>query len=213
LRFLIKGSSGITRSIDPNEKTGPAGFGPIGIVPSDGLLPYRIDFENQPSATAPAQIIAIDDQLDEDLDWTTFELTEVAFGETQIFVSEGTRRLEQVKTVTVGGKELEAHIDVGVDLGTGRLSARLVAIDPDVGLPPSVEYGLLPPETEERTGRGQGHIAYVIRPKAGSPNGTVIANKASIVFDGNPAIETNTVTNTIGVPPSGKAGMETWQLY
>jgi hypothetical protein len=41
--------------VDPNAKTGPNGFGSGGFVSATGSLVYRIDFENEPSATAPAQ--------------------------------------------------------------------------------------------------------------------------------------------------------------
>ena len=45
-------------------------------------LPYRVDFENDPTATAPAQRVDVTDQLDPNLDWNTFQLTEVGFGDT-----------------------------------------------------------------------------------------------------------------------------------
>ena len=40
----------------PQRQDGPAGFGPPDfIAPSAASFPYRIDFENDPTATAPAQ--------------------------------------------------------------------------------------------------------------------------------------------------------------
>jgi hypothetical protein len=49
------GGSGVSYSADPNEKTGPAGFGALGFISADNLFAYRVDFENESSATAPAQ--------------------------------------------------------------------------------------------------------------------------------------------------------------
>ena len=63
---------------------GPAGFGPARFVTADGVFPYRIDFENEPAATGPAQFVTITDPLDPNLDWRTFELTEVGFGDTKL---------------------------------------------------------------------------------------------------------------------------------
>src|SRR5262249_36990121 len=40
-------------SIDPNSKTAVSGFGPENFVTADAALSYRIDFENDPTATAP----------------------------------------------------------------------------------------------------------------------------------------------------------------
>src|SRR5207244_3063062 len=62
-------------------------------------------------------------------------------------------------------------------------------IDPATQLPPDVLTGFLPPEDD--TGRGQGHVSYTIRPKAGLPTGTTIKNIATIVFDANPSIATD----------------------
>jgi hypothetical protein len=68
---------------DPNDKYGPGGFGSSHFVTPTAVLPYRIDFENDPTATAPAQIVTITDQLDPNLNWTTFQLTGIGFGDTK----------------------------------------------------------------------------------------------------------------------------------
>ena len=54
-------------SHDPNDKIGPGGFGLQAFVALDRALPYRIDFENDAAATAPAQRVDITDQLDPNL--------------------------------------------------------------------------------------------------------------------------------------------------
>ena len=68
-------------SIDPNTKTAVSGFGGANFVDGDSTLPYRIDFENDAKATAPAQRVDVADQLSDKLDWNSFQFTEVAFGD------------------------------------------------------------------------------------------------------------------------------------
>lgn len=46
-----------------------------------------------------------------------------------------------------------------------------------------------------------GALEYTVRPKTDAPDGAVIQNTASIYFDFNPAVLTNTVQNTIDSPP------------
>src|SRR5262249_8495145 len=46
-------------------------------------------------------------------------------------------------------------------------------------------------------GRGEGSISYSIKPLAGLPSGTVIRNRATIIFDYNDPIDTPEVHNTL----------------
>ena len=46
---------------DPNSLIGPAGYGPEGYIQDAGTFGYRINSENEPSATAPAQEVTITD--------------------------------------------------------------------------------------------------------------------------------------------------------
>ncbi len=68
---------------------GPAGYGPDNFVADTSLLPYQITFENDATATAPAQWVEITDPLDPNLDWSTFQLTAVGFGSTYIAIPAG----------------------------------------------------------------------------------------------------------------------------
>ncbi len=61
------------RSMDPNEKIGPTGFGPKNYITSAGKMSYRILFENKKEATAPAWKVTIVDTLRAELDPATFE--------------------------------------------------------------------------------------------------------------------------------------------
>ncbi|HTK77203.1 MAG TPA: Ig-like domain repeat protein, partial [Gemmataceae bacterium] len=176
---------------DPNQKTGAAGFGPQAFVTPDGLLAYRIDFENEPTATAAAQQVDITDQLDGDLDWTTFELVSVGFGDVIVSAPPGSWSFHTTVPASNNGRNFVVEIDVRLDPATGRLAAHFISIDPLTGLPPEVLTGFLPPE--DGTGRGQGHIGYIIRPRPGLVTGTEIRNVAEIRFDASEIVATNQV--------------------
>src|SRR5262249_27560220 len=79
---------------DPNAKTGPAGYGPQGFISAAAVLPYRISFENDPTATAPAQRVVVTDPLDPNIDRSTFQLTEVGFGDNVIAIPVGSRHFQ-----------------------------------------------------------------------------------------------------------------------
>src|SRR5262249_894151 len=76
---------------DPNNLVGPAGFGSQNWVAADSQsLPYTIQFENDPKlATAAAQDVVVTEQLDGDLDWSTFQLGLIQFGATKVDVPDG----------------------------------------------------------------------------------------------------------------------------
>ncbi len=213
----------IPRSRDPNDKTAPAGYDSSAFLPLDDSLAYRVRFENVADATAPAQQVVVTDVLDEDFDLDTFELSEITFANQTIPVPYGLSHYQtQIALIGAGGSaacELlagypEAHVDwlngcilvdviASLDRPTRTLTLRLDALDPDTGWwPDNPLVGLLPPN--DGTGRGEGSISYLVRPKTGLPSGTRLENRARIVFDYNDPIDTPLVFNTIdsGVPSS-----------
>jgi hypothetical protein len=177
--------------MDPNEKTGPAGYGPQGHVGPEGAFPYRIDFENDPQATAPAQRVDIYDQLDSNLDWSTFEFTEAGFGETIILVPPGRQYFFTTVGIAHNDRKFEVEVELDFNVQSGELILSFHSLDPVSGLPPDVLTGFLPPE--DGTGRGQGHVSYVIEPNPGLATGTEIRNVALIRFDFAEIIATNQV--------------------
>ena len=179
----------VVGSTDPNLKRGPAGFGANGALAAGGVFAYRIVFENELSALAPAQQVTITDPLDPSLDLSTFELTEIAFADQLIVLAPGTRYFETNMPISYLGTNLEVQIEAGLRSGSGQAYAIFRSIDPTTSLPPPVNIGFLPPE--DGTGRGQGHISYLVKAKPGLPTGTPIRNVARIVFDNQPAIATN----------------------
>ncbi len=185
------GVSGSVGSSDPNELTGPAGFGDQHFISLHSKIPYRIDFENYETATAPAQRVEVSNRIPELLDWSTLELTEVGFGDRLLTVPAGQQHFDAIEQVTYNGEAFEVHIEAGINSSTGILHVIFQSLDPTSLLPPQVLTGFLPPE--DGTGRGMGHVSYVAAPRPDLKTGTEIRNIALITFDFAQAIATNQI--------------------
>jgi RHS repeat-associated protein len=192
---------------DPNAMYGPAGVGPENVVGPDDVLPYRVDFENSPTATAPVQVVTVTNKLDPNFDWTTFALTQVGFGNVNITIPPGTQNYQTDVNMTENGQTFQVQITLGINAETGEVFAEFYAIDPATGLPPAdVLTGFLPPE--DGTGRGTGYFSYTVQPKTGLPVGTQIRNIAVITFGNNAPITTDQVDDedpSKGVDPAKQA--------
>jgi hypothetical protein len=202
-------SSHLVTSKDPNDKTGPAGFGPQGFIPAGGNpMTYTIYFENTPTASAAACDVTIDDPLNANLDGTSLELLDVCFGSYHVTIPAGMSHYDDSIGIDgwtynptqgwhTGETPLKVNISAGIDIATGKITWTLSAVDPTTGLPPQDGYaGFLPPD-DPQTSRGQGFVTYLLKQKPSLVSGTQITNKASIVFDANPAIDTPQTLNTI----------------
>ena len=64
-----------------NDIIGPSGFGDARFIPANLVLEYKIRFENDPNATAPAQRVFISHHLDDDVDVRTFRIGSFGFGD------------------------------------------------------------------------------------------------------------------------------------
>jgi subtilase family serine protease len=193
---------------DPNDKQGPIGFGLNSQIGNQKTMPYTINFENMPTATASAQRVRVTDQLDPNVDPRTFRLKEIGFGSYRLQVPENRAFFQQRVQLGAEFNNILADISAGVDISTGKVTWTLTAIDPATGEQPnSANLGLLAPNDE--TGRGQGFVTYTVQPKQTAPTGTVIRNNATIIFDTEEPITTNTVTNTLDadIPTSAVAAL------
>jgi hypothetical protein len=186
----------VIRPRDPNEKVAPEGYGPERWVSEDGELLYTVYFENVPEATAPAQLVTITDDLSADLDWRTFRVGDVGFGDVLVTVPEN-RSFFQHDVDLIDEVGLIVRIIVGIDIPTGQARWRFISLDPNTGEPTNdPESGFLPPNNPE-VGDGEGFVTFRIRPLRDTVTGTVVPNGATIVFDTLEAIETNVVENTV----------------
>ena len=192
----------VSDSRDPNNLAGPAGFGAAGFVRPEQALPYTVYFANEPSAKGPAAQVAITEQLDPHLDWSTFQLGDFGFGRVIVPVPAGRSfyhtRLDERSTLGVF-----VDVTAGLDASTGLVTWTFTALDPTtLDIPASPAVGFLPPDDANRD--GEGFAIYFIRPKATDVTGTTIKAQASVVFDTNAPIQTPQVVNTIdtAVPAS-----------
>ncbi len=187
---------------DPNDITGPAGFGPDGFLVPGLTLPYRINFENKPDATAPAQVVVITEQLDPDLDFSTFEVGDFGFGTFTIDVPDG---LSFFSTRVDARASVGVFVDVtaGIDPATGIVTWTFTSLDPDtLDLLSDPLGGFLPPNVTAP--EGDGFVSYFIRSRSGLPTGARLDAQARIVFDTNDPVDTPAIFNTIdaGLPTS-----------
>lgn len=188
-------------SWDPNEMEGPAGTSERRFVQQGEWMNYTIYFENKTNATAAAQEVFVDLPMDENLDWSTLELGEIAFGEHidlgLVGKSHGTTSYANPGTNT--------FVKTTVKQKNGVLSWYIRDWDPTTvdNFPTSVEGGFLPPNNPA-THCGEGHLSYRVRVKDTAPNGAIIRASAQIVFDSNPMIETDPAWwNTVGSEATG----------
>ena len=186
---------------------GPAGYGTQKFVADSASLPYQINFENDPSATAPAQRVDISDPLDPNLDWSTFQLAAVGFGSTYITIPAGLQYYDTTVSTTENGQTFNVVISLNLNPATGVFTASFQSIDPSTDLPPaSLPTGFLPPK--DGSGRGIGFFSFTVGPKTGLATGTQIRNVAQIAFDQGQTIATdqkNDEDPTQGINPTKQA--------
>lgn len=183
-------------AVDPNEKAGPQGIGLNRLVSSHQPFTYDIRFENLPTATAPVERVVVTDQLDTtSLDASSAALGPVILDQFQVIPPVGSKDFQVVADLRPGNNLLVAahgHIDAA----TGLLTWTLQALDPATNQPPTDPLaGFILPDINPPA--GEGSLLLTVQPKSGLDDGTVISNRATIVFDNNSPLTTNNWTNTM----------------
>jgi hypothetical protein len=101
-----------------------------------------------------------------------------------------------VTGTNVDGTPLQVDISASLDLQSGVITWTFRSIDPATGqIPTDPVAGFLP--IDDAMGRGEGSVSYTVRPRASDPSGAVVSAQASVVFDTNAPLATNTVSNTV----------------
>ena len=190
-------------SLDPNEMAGPLGLGDPNterFVKPGEWMTYTVYFENMTNATAAAQEVYVTNPLSEWLDWSTFEMGEVSFGN-QIDLglsgkSSGITEKRMDGTNWIVRTELSIEPDTTATDSNrqqkmcAKWYLRIVDPSTDTGWPIDPVAGFLPPNNPE-THCGEGHLTYRIKLRDDAPSGLVITNSATIVFDYNEPITTD----------------------
>ena len=180
---------------DPNALLGPVGVGAQNLIQPNVALPYTIDFEND--GTAATQTVTVTEQLDSSLDWSTFQLASFGFGSLSAAVPAGlTQYQTTIAYQNADGSALDVQVSLDFNVQSGVLTGTLTSLDPSTGEAPNGVYdGFLPPD--DATHVGEGFAQYTVAADANLATGTLIAQQASVDFDTNAPLATNTVVNPV----------------
>jgi hypothetical protein len=179
---------------DPNEKLGPAGFGPDSYLPN-GEMPFTVYFENDAQqANAAAQVVTVTDQLDANLDWASFRFGTIGIGnETIALAGSDTEQEAEAYLVKL---DVIVRIVATFDSNTGLATWTFSTLDPITHAATRDPLaGFLPPNVNKP--EGEGHVDYTVNPKATLAHGAQVQNSAVIVFDQNAPIATNKLSYRI----------------
>jgi RHS repeat-associated protein len=188
-------STKLVGPVDPNELFGPGGFGSENFIQPEGLFPYVIYFENKSSALAPAQIVSVTEQLDADLDWSTFEFGDLGWGDFVLDVPDG-RQFYSTRVDRSAEQGLFVDVTAEFNAATGEATWTFVSLDPlTLDAPADPFAGFLPPNNAEHD--GEGFTTYFIRPKEDLATGTAVEAVATIVFDTEASLDTPLWINVI----------------
>ena len=189
--------------VDPNEIIGLEGYNApestdtLRWVSATQSLAYTIYFENDAElAMAAASKVTITVPLHDKLNYATFGVGSFGFGN-HIFTVEGSPSSYQTRIDLRDSMGIYLDVVAGLDIVHNEAFWIFQSIDPATGLPPTdIHLGFLP--INDSLHSGEGFVTCTIKPKAGEcVTGDTVSATASIVFDVNEAIPTNTWVNTI----------------
>jgi hypothetical protein len=184
-------------SADPNDKFS-TGIGVPEWVGSDDAITYIIQFANETNATASAQVVTITDPLSTNLDWSTLQLTSVAFNNAYLDIAPGVQIVSTNASVSTDPNPVS--VTASLNPSNGVVTWVMQSINPVSGqLVTDPLAGFLPPDNA--AGQGEGYVTFSIEPISGLATGSQITNQANIVFDVNAPILTPTTTNLLDITP------------
>jgi Beta-propeller repeat len=187
--------------MDPNSLVGSPGVGGQRWVPGAQTLAYAISFENEPTATAPAQQVIVAQSLGANVNLGTLTLLGITIpngaANVQVYVpSTSFDPTAGVNEFTTNvdlrpNQNLLVNVDAKLNPATQTLTWTLTSIDSATGSPPlNPLVGFLP------AGAGA-NASFSVMPTPGLVTGTQVAEQASVVFDGQAAMSTAVWANTI----------------
>ena len=184
-------------SRDPNEIYGPWGYDDSRhYIQPIHQMPYTITFENDSKASAPAHEVFVTDTLDlTKYDAESFSFGSFGWADTTLVVG-GSKTKEFTRDIMykVNGQDILVRVSGQFDTKTGIVRWSFVSLkqNGDEILDPMVGF-LLPNDNNHV---GEGFVSFNVEHKKNPANGSTISNKATIVFDANDPIVTNTYVNT-----------------
>ena len=199
------------KSYDPNEMIGPSGYDDQAhYIKPIHQMPYTVTFENKASATAPAHEVFVNDTLDASkYDLSTFSFTSFGWADTQVAVGgDKTKEFTRDVVYNVKGQDILVRVSGQFDEQTGVARWSFVSLKKNGDEIDDPDLGFLVPNNDN--GDGEGFVSFVVEHKANPANGSTVSNKATIIFDANEPIVTNTYVNTFDTdyPTSQIASVE-----
>ena len=183
-------------SYDPNEMIGPAGYDDNAhyIKPIHNMA-YTITYENKSTATAPAHEVFINDKLDATkYDLSTFGFTSFGWAGQTWSVGGNTKEFTCDIPYTVNETEIIVRVSGQFNEKTGEVNWSIISLTKKGEEIDDPDLGYLLPNNDNHV--GEGFVSFSIEHKPNPATGSTISNKATIVFDANDPIETNTFVNT-----------------
>lgn len=190
-----EGDVNVVMSLDPNEMVGPTGHGDENWILPQSEMPYTIFFENKSSATAPAHVVTISDTLDADMfDFDDFGFGSFGWGDT-ILSPLGDKLKEFTRDVDLRPEtELIVRVQGKLDTLQGIAQWEIVSLNPETMEEEEDPFvGFLP--ANKVSPEGEGFVSFVIGVKDELPTQPTFENQATIIFDANAPILTNTYVN------------------
>lgn len=183
-------------SKDPNDITGPGGYGPQGWFIPKPPFQYSLAFSNDSTATKSATNVYLIDNFDTSrFDLSTLAIGAVLIGNSSFAPSSMPLSAKAIsKDIDLRpGQNLLVRVNASVDLATGIVNVSLLTLDPGTGLTPAdPTVGFLAP------GAG-GSVLFTVQPKSGLTTGMALQDQGSVIFDNNDPIATPVWTNTIDI--------------
>lgn len=190
-------SRGVT-SFDPNEITGPTGYGADGYIGINTNMVYTVYFENKDTAQAAASDVIILDTLDKNLfNFETFYFNNITIADSTYEIQSFSHEFRILVDLA---PRIHAIVQVtgSIDTATGAIKVSYLTLDRSTLEPnEDVDLGFLPPNKSRP--EGEGNFSYSVALDSMVSHDEVITNKALIFFDANKPIETNVHSNKLDI--------------
>jgi hypothetical protein len=186
---------------DPNNLAGPPGVGGQRWMTGAQALSYVVSYDNEPSATAPAQQVIVTQPLGPNVNLSSLSLLGITLPNSATSVQvpippNSFNPAAGVDEFTTNAdlrptQSLLVSVNAKLNRITRMLTLTFTSIDPSTGLPPfNPLVGFLP------AGAGA-NFSFSVTPSSGLPTGAQVSEQATVVFDGQAPMSTAVWTNMI----------------
>ncbi|MBK6765080.1 MAG: hypothetical protein IPG71_01870 [bacterium] len=187
----------IVGSQDPNSISGPVGYGQDGYLGKSALCSYTINFENlERVASAPAQIVRVNQIVDTTLDLGSIRLRSFGFANLTFNIPGSVSHYSERLDVQ---SELGLYVDVTASVNHTTHGVHWVfeCLDPATLRPPLDPLQGFLPVNDPELHNGEGFVSYSARIADEVMSGDTIFAEASITFDNNDPLRTEFIFNIV----------------